>query len=93
MYQRALTGYEKALGPDHRSTLDTVHDLGLLYKNQGKLKQAEEMYLRALTGYEKALGPDHTSTLDTVRNLGNLYLDQGKLKDSSDSSSIDVNLS
>ncbi|CEJ62486.1 Putative Tetratricopeptide TPR-1 [Penicillium brasilianum] len=95
MYQRALVGYEKALGPDHTSTLDTVNNLSLLYPNQGKLKEAEEMYQRALgklkeveemfqralIGYEKSLGPDYTSTLDTVTNLGLLYSDHGKLKE------------
>ncbi|KAL2782391.1 hypothetical protein BJX66DRAFT_345881, partial [Aspergillus keveii] len=81
MYQRALAGYDKALGPDHTSTLDTVNNLGNLYSNQGRLKEAEEMYQRALAGYEKALGPDHTSTLYTVHNLGILYKNQGKLKE------------
>ncbi|KAJ5100914.1 hypothetical protein N7456_006966 [Penicillium angulare] len=81
MYQRALAGYEKALGPDHASTLNTVNNLGNLYSDQGKLKEAEEMYQRALAGYEKALGPDHISTLDIVNNLGVLYRDQGKLKE------------
>ncbi|RYP56571.1 hypothetical protein DL771_011750 [Monosporascus sp. 5C6A] len=50
MYQRALQGKEKALGPDHTSTLDTVNNLGILYSDQGKLKEAEEMYQRALQG-------------------------------------------
>ncbi|KAF7139716.1 hypothetical protein CNMCM5793_007554 [Aspergillus hiratsukae] len=81
MYQRALAGYDKALGPDHTSTLNTVHNLGILYSDQGKLKEAEEMYQRALVGFEKALGRDHTDTLNTVNNLGNLYSDQGKLKE------------
>ncbi|KAH7016555.1 uncharacterized protein B0I36DRAFT_436187 [Microdochium trichocladiopsis] len=79
MYLRALDGREKALGPDHTSTLDTVNNLGNLYKSKGKLGEAEKMYLRALDGREKALGPDHTSTLDTVNNLGNLYKSKGKL--------------
>ncbi|KJZ70113.1 hypothetical protein HIM_10483 [Hirsutella minnesotensis 3608] len=79
MYKRALEGYEKALGQDHTSTLDTVNNLGLLYANQGKLPEAEAMYKRALEGKEKALGRDHTSTLDTVNNLGLLYAVQGKL--------------
>jgi tetratricopeptide (TPR) repeat protein len=79
MYQRALAGYEKSLGPDHTLTLNTVNNLGLLYSDQGKLDEAETMYKRALAGYEKALGPDHTSTLDTVNNLGTLYSAQGKL--------------
>ncbi|OHE90417.1 hypothetical protein CORC01_14294 [Colletotrichum orchidophilum] len=76
MYDRALQGYEKALGPDHTSTLDLVHCLGLLYSGQGRLKEAEAMYERALQGKEKALGPGHTSTLATVGNLGNLYSDR-----------------
>ncbi|KAH6714009.1 hypothetical protein BKA61DRAFT_656555 [Leptodontidium sp. MPI-SDFR-AT-0119] len=79
MYQRALQGYEKAWGPEHTSTLDTVNNLGNLYANQGKLDEAEQMYQRALQGREKAWGPEHTSTLDTVNNLGLLYADQGKL--------------
>jgi tetratricopeptide (TPR) repeat protein len=79
MYKRALQGFEKALGRDHTSALETVNNLGALYANQGKLDKAEEMYKRALQGREKALGRDHTSTLETVNNLGNLYRDQGKL--------------
>lgn len=50
MYQRALAGYEKALGPNHTSTLVTVNNLGNLFSDQGKLKEAEEMYQRALVG-------------------------------------------
>jgi tetratricopeptide (TPR) repeat protein len=76
MYQQALAGKEKALGPDHTSTLNTVNNLGNLYADKGKLNEAEEMYQRALAGYEKALSPNHTSTLDIVNNLGNLYSDQ-----------------
>jgi tetratricopeptide (TPR) repeat protein len=79
MYQRALTGYEKALGPEHTLTLSTVGNLGLLYANQSKLAEAETMYQRALTGKEKALGLEHISTLSTVGNLSNLYKNQNKL--------------
>jgi hypothetical protein len=57
-----------AWGPEHTSTLAMVNNLGLLYANQGKMAEAEEMYVRALRGYEKAWGPEHTSTLDTVNN-------------------------
>ncbi|KAJ5464864.1 PfsNB-ARC and TPR domain protein [Penicillium daleae] len=81
MYQRALVGKEKAIGPNHTSTLYTVHNLGALYSDQGKLKEAEEMFHQALAGREKALGPDHTSTLTTVNNLSDLYRDQGKLQE------------
>ncbi|KAI1735480.1 hypothetical protein F4680DRAFT_306188 [Xylaria scruposa] len=56
------------------------YNLGILYTDQGKLKEAEEMCQRALQGYE-ALGPNHISTLDTVCHLGNLYHKQSKLKE------------
>ncbi|KAF3012728.1 hypothetical protein E8E15_001973 [Penicillium rubens] len=81
MYQRAVVGKEKALGPDHTSTLATISNLGPVYKAQGKLKEAGEMHQRALVGYEKVLGPDHTSTLAIVNNLGPVYQAQGKLKE------------
>ena len=55
------------------------YNLGLLYTDQGKLAEAEQMYQQALQGDEKAWGPEHTSTLNTVNNLGALYKDQGKL--------------
>ena len=79
MYIRALRGKEKAWGPEHKSTLDTVHYLANLYQAQGKMVEAEQMYIRALRGMEKAWGPEHTSTLDTVNNLGILYETQEKL--------------
>ncbi|GKT51713.1 nephrocystin-3 [Colletotrichum spaethianum] len=73
----------------NRTTTDTgededawvFHGLGNLYKDQGRLKEAEAMYERALQGTEKAWGPEHTSTLSTVNNLGLLYKSQGRLKE------------
>ncbi|KAL4733125.1 hypothetical protein BDV11DRAFT_210460 [Aspergillus similis] len=66
---------------DRLNIFRAFHGLSILYSDQGKLKEAEEMCQRALAGKEKALGPDHTSTLMTVNNLGNLYSNQGKLKE------------
>jgi tetratricopeptide (TPR) repeat protein len=66
-------------GEKQETVLDAIHLLGDLYKDQGKLGEAEQMYERALRGKEEALGPTHTSTLGTVNNLGRLYSDQGKL--------------
>ena len=62
-------GFEKTLGLDHKSTLETVNRLGDLCKNQGKLAGAERLYERALMGFEKRLGPDHKSTLETINRL------------------------
>ena len=60
-------------------TSEALHNIGILYADQGKLGEAEKMYQRALQGCEKALDAEHTSTLNTVNNLGLLYADQGKL--------------
>ncbi|KAJ9635249.1 hypothetical protein H2199_008737 [Coniosporium tulheliwenetii] len=84
MFQRALQGYEAALGAEHTLTLSTVGNLGNLYRDQGKLGEAEEMYQRALAGKEKALGVEHTSTLRTVNNLGILYDDQAVARNTTD---------
>lgn len=59
MYQRALEGYEKALGREHTSTLDTVNNLDLLFASQNAVNGAREMYVRALAGYETVFGVDH----------------------------------
>ncbi len=47
MYLLAVAGREKALGWEHKSTLNTVHNLGSLYADLGRLEEAEQMYSRA----------------------------------------------
>jgi tetratricopeptide (TPR) repeat protein len=81
MYLRALPAKEKALGPNHKSTLATVNNLGTLYWKQGKLDEAKQMFQRALLGNENELGPNHKSTLGNVNNLGTLYWKQGKIEE------------
>jgi hypothetical protein len=44
MYNRALAGKEKAWGPEHTSTLDTVNNLAALYSDQGHLEDADRMH-------------------------------------------------
>lgn len=74
MYQRAVAGMERAFGPNHTSTLQTVNNLRILYKEQGKRKEAEDMYQRALRGYEKVLDPDHSRTRRLVDRLNALSI-------------------
>ena len=75
MFQRALAGNEKALGPDYTSTLGTIHNPGILYRDQGKLAKAEQIFQRVLAGNEKVLSLNYISTLLIVYNLGILYRD------------------
>jgi hypothetical protein len=53
MLQRALDGRFFALGVDHTSTLDTINNLEILYRAQGRLDQVEQMYMRVGLGWEK----------------------------------------
>jgi tetratricopeptide (TPR) repeat protein len=59
--------------------LHTIHNLGNLYTNQGKLALAEQIYEQALQGLKQVLGTEHISILYIVNNLGALYANQGKL--------------
>jgi tetratricopeptide (TPR) repeat protein len=83
MYQRALVRKEKALSAEHTSTIDSVHCLRILYANQGKLVEAEQMYQQALQSYKKAIGPDLISSyvpaLNTTFNLGLLFEHQANI--------------
>ncbi len=63
MYQRALQGYEKALGINSAATyipaLRTISNLGSLFERQADLAKARIMYSKALVGFEKVVGPNH----------------------------------
>lgn len=61
--------------------LSPVNNLGLVYKDQGRLNEAESMYNHALQGTEKSLGSDNAATFSIIVNLGNLYRCQGRLKE------------
>jgi hypothetical protein len=63
MYERALAGYEKASLSYTITALNTVRNLGVLYRDQAKMEQAKKMFQRAVRGREKVLGPHHLHIL------------------------------
>jgi hypothetical protein len=71
MYQRALQGYEKAIGLDNIITyvpaLNTTLNLGLLFECQADLAKVRTMFSKALRGYEQVFGPKHAKS-ETLRN-------------------------
>ncbi len=78
LYQRTLSIFEKALGPDHPSVGTSLNNLAGLYRAQGKYDLAEPLYQRSLSIREKALGPDHPDVGQSLNNLAGLYRAQGK---------------
>jgi CHAT domain-containing protein/Tfp pilus assembly protein PilF len=57
------------------------HNLGELYRSQGKYAEAEEWYKAALEIREKELGEDHPDTASTLNAMAMLYLSEGKYTD------------
>jgi hypothetical protein len=76
MYQRALQGYEKALGLEnvarYRPALNTMWNLGNLFATQGCLDEAKELYLRACTGFRAVLGPSSNECQQLENNIASL---------------------
>ena len=50
-----------------------MNNLGLVYRLEGRLKEAEPLYVRSLELERKILGNDHSETAVGAGNLGNLY--------------------
>ena len=78
LYKRALAIREKALGANHPDVGQTLNNLALVYRAQGKYSEAEGLYKRALAIREKALGANHPDVGQTLNNLASVYRDQGK---------------
>ena len=79
LYERALAIREKALGPEHPHTANSLNNLAVLLKDQGDFAGARPLFERALAIKEKALGPEHPDTATTLDNLAYLLRDQGDL--------------
>ena len=65
-----------SLGADHPSTLTTVHNMALVFDNQGQYDKALEYLERALASREKSLGVGHPSTLTTIHNIAIVICNQ-----------------
>ena len=83
-YRAANARFEAALreaesfGANDPRLADTLNNLGLLYKTQGRYADAEPLYLRSLEIRKKALGPDHPDVGEGLNNLAALYHAQGR---------------
>ncbi|KAH8589507.1 hypothetical protein B0O99DRAFT_636659 [Bisporella sp. PMI_857] len=78
MYDRALRGYEKALGVNNITTyipaLNTFWALASLFERQADFTNAKIMYSKALAGYEKVVAPNHPSCQSLRGTLQALHI-------------------
>jgi Tfp pilus assembly protein PilF len=78
LYQRALGIMQKTFGEDHPHTAVCLHNLALVYGNDGRSKKSETLHRRVLAIDEKMLGAEHPSTATSLNNLAWILSQQGK---------------
>jgi non-specific serine/threonine protein kinase/serine/threonine-protein kinase len=73
-----LAAREKMLGPDHPTTCDTIADLALVYRAQGRLAEAETFTARNLEIRTRVRGPEDNAALIAADNLSRVFIMEGK---------------
>jgi hypothetical protein len=68
----------KELGPDHPHTLESMHELAVLYNEQELYDKAEPLLRKAVEGRREKLGNTHPQTQDSIKNLIETYEARGK---------------
>ena len=77
--ERALSLRQKARGPDHPDTLDSMNNLATAYDDAGRRAEALLLYEETLKLAKAKLGPDHRDTLKSMNNVASAYGDAGRL--------------
>jgi tetratricopeptide (TPR) repeat protein len=76
-YSRVLDIREKALGPEHPDTAESLNNLGVLLYYKGDYGGAEPLCRRALDIREKVFGPEHSDIASSLNNLAELLRIKG----------------
>ncbi|KAF6782559.1 Kinesin light chain 5 [Colletotrichum sojae] len=76
--EEAVNARKNALGPDHPSTLISMANLALTYRNQGRWEEAEKLGVEVMETRKAKLGADHPDTLTSMANLASTYRNQGR---------------
>jgi Flp pilus assembly protein TadD len=66
------------LGADHPSTLSSMNNLALTYRNQGRWEEAETLQVQVMETSKTKLGANHPDTLTSMNNLALTYRNQGR---------------
>jgi len=72
-----LEGRKLKLDENHPNTIKIIHNLGILYREQGQYDKAENLLIEARNKRQKTQGEDHPHTLESVHELAILYKEQG----------------
>lgn len=69
MLLKALDGYRRIYGSEHRTTSNVRYDLGYLYTEWFMFEKAVQQFEIALESYKNLLGPYHEKTISCLRLL------------------------
>lgn len=76
MYLQMLPIQQRALGPGHADTIDTMNGLAATYQQQGRLPDAEKLYQQVLEIQRQAEEPQ--ALAEAAIQLGGCWLRAGK---------------
>ncbi|MFO0826580.1 MAG: serine/threonine-protein kinase [Phycisphaerales bacterium] len=75
--EAALATSRRALGDEHRDTLECMNEMAMLLDAQGRLDDAERAYRDAFDASRRATGEDSEITAIALCNLGNCLRSRG----------------
>ena len=68
---------KRVLGKEHPDSLISMGNLVLTYRDQGQLKEAEELQVQVMETRKQVLGKEHPDLLKSMANLASMYHSQG----------------
>ena len=74
-YLAALEGQRRVLGEEHKKTLDSLNNMGVILAMMKDYGEALSYYQQALRVGEKVIGKSHPDTLGTIMNMAAAYGD------------------
>ena len=69
---------EKLIGTQHPVYANTLNNIAVICRRQGRLEEAAELYARALEVLEASVEPTHPTLAKTRRNQAALLEELGK---------------
>lgn len=82
LQETALSIRRRELGDDHKSTVTSIDEMGLLLQYAGKLSESERFAIESLERKQRLFGDRDHGTLIALNNVGLLLSAQGKPKES-----------
>jgi serine/threonine protein kinase/tetratricopeptide (TPR) repeat protein len=74
----AVKIHTRLLGTEHISTLTSMNNLALVFEDQDRFAEAEQLHLESLEISRRLLGAEHPDTLSSMHNLAVVYNSQGR---------------